>query len=224
VRKLPAELRRMILDHLFVVQGPHRALELATYHKSDPNVAGIGKSDCVRACDNSHLGIYFLGDKTWVDVTFAAEAAAALYRTTLVRLRTYSGGYVPQISCILDRDVLGTRCIPRDHITQIEVEIPSDQILFLLRRRIDGHLRNIFVDLLRPLLSIKNLKEVHIDLKMLSGINHALFFRVDDCLTPVIQGLIAMGVRVLWCSKSLHSGEYHTMEILARNHTKLLKR
>jgi hypothetical protein len=125
-----------------------------------------------------------------------------------VRLKTISGGHVPQISCILDEDVLGTRCIPRDHITQIEVEIPSAQIHFLLREHIDGHLLSIFVDSLRPLLSIKNLKVVHIVLYMLSEACMPLYSRAEECLTSVIQGVHAMGAQVLWYDKRHNLREY----------------
>lgn len=183
----------MILDHMFTIQNPRRVLGFQTRHQCRPYQVDDCDSICATVCDMALPSNLFLVHESWVDEAFAVEAAATLYRTTLVRLQN-----AKDISRILNEDTLGTKCIPRDHITHIEVEISPRWLGLLLSGRVYGSLLRQFVDSLLPLLSIKKLKVVHLVFRIGPRSDVSLFPYFEDLLTPVIHGLYAMGAEVFF--------------------------
>jgi hypothetical protein len=148
-----------------------------------------------------------------VHETFALEVAEVLYRTILVRVVGAA-----QLEVFLRRDILGTGCIPYDHIRHIEIEM-----------RVAGDRRysspykleyTKFTEYLAPLLKIKRLKGLEVRLVVDRSVPASPlsdFDKFEEVLAPLIHQLHHSGARVGWYSRNEDFGPPYAVDMPALN-------
>ncbi|CAE7211439.1 hypothetical protein P3342_012224 [Pyrenophora teres f. teres] len=136
----------------------------------------------------------YFAHKYFVEADFATEAVQALYRTANVTI-----GNAQYLGHYLENDILGTQCIPRDHIgrfLRICMEAPKD-----LHDKL-GYTK--FVKYLNPLFQVKHISSLRIKLILVLDIPFydrdcdVFSVRFEEILAPTVHRLKKLGAKIQW--------------------------